>query len=52
MYFTDIDECSEQIDNCQQNCHNTLGSYTCSCIIGFQILDADGRTCDGMCTHG
>ncbi len=37
----------EQTDHCQHDCHNTPGSYICSCNIGFQILDSDGRTCDG-----
>ena len=49
IFHTDIDECAQRIDHCRQNCHNTLGSYTCSCNSGFQILDVDGRTCDGEC---
>ena len=36
----------EQTDRCQHDCHNSLGSYTCSCNIGFQI-DLDGRACNG-----
>ena len=30
---TDIDECSEESDNCHANstCLNTIGSYSCSC---------------------
>ena len=46
FYPTDIDECSEGTDRCSQNCHNTVGSYTCSCSTGYR-LNADGVTCDG-----
>ena len=31
---------------CEQSCHNTLGSYTCSCISGYQLA-ADGKSCLG-----
>ena len=36
---TDIDECLNQIDSCEQNCHNINGSYTCSCDQGFLLQD-------------
>ena len=42
----DIDECSEDIHRCDQHCHNTIGSYMCSCDTGF-LLDSDGYTCNG-----
>ena len=42
----DIDECREGTDQCAQNCHNTVGSYTCSCQTGYR-LNPDGRRCDG-----
>ena len=42
----DIDECSEGIDRCAQNCHNAVGSYACSCDDGYRINE-DGRTCNG-----
>ncbi|XP_066022017.1 uncharacterized protein [Pocillopora verrucosa] len=44
---------------CEQNCHNTLGSYTCSCVSGYQLA-ADGKSCldvdecsisNGGCSH-
>ena len=41
---TDINECSEDTDNCQQNCVNTGGSFTCSCRRGYS-LNSDRRTC-------
>ena len=41
---TDIDECSASIRVCNINadCHNTLGSYSCSCKPGFT---GNGMTC-------
>ena len=42
----DIDECSEGIYNCEQNCHNSVGSYACSCNSGYR-LDGNGVTCRG-----
>ena len=47
--YADIDECAEGTDRCSQNCHNTIGSYTCSCNTGYR-LNADGVTCDGGCS--
>ena len=44
MYHADINECSGA-NNCQQECTNTEGSFTCSCQMGF-VLGADQRTCD------
>jgi len=41
-----VDECQAQLDACDQNCHNTVGSYTCSCNSGY-ILDSDRVSCDG-----
>ena len=43
---SDVDECTEGIDNCDQNCHNTDGSYTCSCNGGC-TLHSNGLTCVG-----
>ena len=51
--LTDIDECNEGIDNCAQNCTNTIGSYACSCYSGY-VLNSDGLTCSGKtitCMH-
>ena len=44
MFFADINECTEGTDRCAQNCHNTIGTYTCSCNAGY-TLNADGRGC-------
>ena len=40
----DIDECGEEIDECDNNseCENTVGSYTCTCHPGYS---GTGREC-------
>ena len=56
-----INECNEGIDDCEQNCQDTDGSFTCSCEPGH-ILDINGKDCncefsyqdndaDGFCTY-
>jgi len=42
----DIDECTLDIDICDHNCTNNLGSYTCLCRTGYS-LDSDGHSCNG-----
>ncbi len=42
---SDINECTE-VNDCQQICENTLGSYDCRCMQGF-TLENDGRNCTG-----
>ena len=44
--FTDINECNEGTDICEQVCNNTIGSYLCECHIGYQ-LDANAINCSG-----
>ena len=44
----DIDECSEGISGCSQNCENTVGSFTCSCRNGYRNSEQDQRICIGM----
>jgi hypothetical protein len=46
----DVDECAG-VNDCQQLCENTVGSYSCSCNIGF-TLQADGRNCTGIIKNG
>ena len=43
---SDIDECMEEIHDCEQICNNVNGSYTCSCNPGY-IIDVDLRSCNG-----
>ena len=42
--FLDIDECAEDTDECDfhADCENTVGSYECTCIVGFS---GNGRNC-------
>ena len=46
ILLLDINECSTGADACDVNakCKNTVGSYTCTCKIGFT---GNGRTCTG-----
>lgn len=49
LFCADINECRMEIDSCSENCHDTVGSYTCSCNAGY-TLNSNGFTCDGMVT--
>ena len=44
----DVNECLEEIDTCDQDCENIIGSYLCGCSSGF-ILDFNGKSCNGKC---
>ena len=44
---TDINECSVSKGQCDDTCHNTNGSYYCTCNIGFLLLE-DQRGCTGL----
>ena len=46
----DIDECAMRGDLCSHFCHNTLGSYICSCPPGY-ALQEDGHTCVSKCEN-
>lgn len=43
----DINEWATFNGNCSQLCSNTIGSYMCSCFVGY-FLSADSRTCEGI----
>lgn len=47
LVFSDVNECTSHTDGCGQHCHNTVGSYYCSCNVGYR-LNSNNRTCDGM----
>ena len=54
--FTDINECTTDVDGCSQLCVNTNGSFFCGCNEGYTLTE-DGRTCGDIneClagTHG
>ena len=45
LFSSDINECDNDIPGlCSQVCHNTRGSFKCSCLEGY-VLDPDGRKC-------
>ena len=46
LQYLDNNECIIGTSGCTQQCNNTVGSYTCSCRMGY-TLDADNRTCNG-----
>ena len=48
--YTDVDECAQNTDGCEQMCTDTAGSYQCSCRDGYR-LGRDGRRCEGECTY-
>ena len=45
--IVDIDECSLEIADCDQNCINTAGGYDCMCFDGYS-LDTSNGICEGM----
>jgi len=46
---TDINECATNNGGCSTvaDCRNTLGSFTCTCPLGYS---GDGFTCTGKST--
>ena len=47
IHTQDFDECANSgINPCDHECHNTPGSFTCSCRDGWYI-DAGGTRCFG-----
>ncbi|XP_054713925.1 hemicentin-1-like [Uloborus diversus] len=38
LYCIDIDECSANLHNCEQICVNSIGSFSCSCQIGYYLF--------------
>ena len=42
---SDIDECAAVTSGCNQICTNTIGSYTCSCYPGYDLIN--GTICQG-----
>ena len=42
----DINECAEDTDSCDQTCIDTEGSYTCSCLWGYELA-TNSHQCKG-----
>ncbi|CAC5394799.1 unnamed protein product [Mytilus coruscus] len=40
----DVNECTTESDDCEQDCVNTMGSYNCRCFFGYE-LNTDRKTC-------
>ena len=43
----DIDECQSNLDDCENTCYNTIGSFTCDCPPGYALASANGSICIG-----
>ena len=46
IFHSDIDECVQGLAGCDQNCNNTVGSYFCTCMDGYE-LELDNHGCTG-----
>ena len=48
--YLDIDECSEESDNCHEDatCTNSVGSFDCTCNAGYS---GDGVNCTSKDEH-
>ena len=42
----DTNECLTNNGGCHHNCHNSVGSYSCSCNNSYR-LNSNGYTCEG-----
>ena len=45
-FYIDIDECTLNIDDCNQLCVNDIGSYHCECYDGY-IRGTNSSSCVG-----
>ena len=45
ILFIDINECNQRNGGCEHNCTDTIGSFTCSCNTGYQLIEE--RHCFG-----
>ena len=46
LSYIDIDECALNQNDCEQQCFNGIGSYTCGCNGGCEFNET-ARTCQG-----
>ena len=47
MFILDVDECASGAHNCSQVCTDTMGSFKCDCLLGYETYK-DGYSCFGM----
>jgi len=47
-YLKELDECAKGLDDCQHQCTNTVGSYSCACKFGYE-LHSNGKECEDAC---
>ena len=49
-FCSDLNECNSSYHNCSESeyeiCHNTVGSFTCECMPGFEINE-EAQSCEG-----
>ena len=45
IYIVDINECNQGNGGCEHTCTDTVGSFSCSCNTGYQLIG--GRHCSG-----
>ena len=45
VFVIDINECLTNNGDCQHYCVNTMGSYHCECMEGY---DSDDNSCKGI----
>ena len=46
LFLTDVNECTLNIDDCDQFCVNDIGSYHCECHTGY-FRDNNSSSCIG-----
>ena len=46
----DINECTEETDECEEHCYNSIGGYYCNCTGSGYRLHSDGNACESKYT--
>ena len=46
LIYLDINECASNNGGCDHHCHNTAGTYSCSCDSGYSLA-SNGHSCVG-----
>ena len=44
-FHIDIDECAANNGECEHNCVNDIGNFSCNCDLGYE-LDNNGQACN------